>query len=48
MPCHHPFDAPRPAKAAPAPMDPRDRLRRFGPVRPMARQRSLIERLLFS
>jgi len=50
MPCHHPFDAPRPApaKAAPVPMNPCDRLRRFGPVRPMAQRRSLIERLLFS
>lgn len=49
MPCQHPFDAPRPdPRTQPAgPMDPRDRLRRFGPVMPMDRPRSLIERLLF-
>jgi hypothetical protein len=30
------------------PMDPRDRLRRFGPIRPMAEKRSWLERILFS
>ncbi len=29
-------------------MDPRDRLRRFGPIRPMHQAPSLIERILFS
>ncbi|NBC35751.1 hypothetical protein GTZ99_04175 [Novosphingobium sp. FSY-8] len=36
------------AKAAPPPLDPRDRLRRFGPIRPMQHSPSLIERILFS
>jgi hypothetical protein len=49
MPCQHPFDSPRPApaKAPQRPMDPRDRLRRFGPLVPMEQPRSLLDRLLF-
>jgi hypothetical protein len=47
---HSPFDAPPAPKAsAPAaPMDPRARLQRHGPLRPMERRPSLIERILFS
>lgn len=36
------------SSASPAQMDPCDRLRRFGPIRPMPTPRSLIERILFS
>ena len=32
----------------PAPMDPNQRLSRYGPIQPMARRPSLLERLLFS
>jgi hypothetical protein len=44
MPSARPHLAPPPT---PRPMDPRDRLRLCGPIRPMARPASLIERLLF-
>ncbi|MBN9143874.1 MULTISPECIES: hypothetical protein [unclassified Novosphingobium] len=37
--------APSPAAR---PMDPRDRLRLYGPIRPMQPAPSLIERILFS
>jgi len=45
MPCQHPFDAPRPAKMPPAPMDPRERLARFGRILPMEEDRGLLQRL---
>jgi hypothetical protein len=46
MKLHRQQNAARPASSQGA-MDPRDRLRRFGPIRPMPVAPSLIERILF-
>ena len=38
----------RKAWAPPVPMNPNERMQRFGPIRPMNQRPSLLERLLFS
>jgi hypothetical protein len=51
MPYLYPHAAPVPRHVQPdasaQPMTPSERLRRFGPIRPMASRPSLIERILF-
>ena len=51
MPYLYPHAAPvarhGPSDASAPPMTPSDRLRRFGPIRPMRPRPSLIERILF-
>ena len=51
MPYLYPHTTPAPRQVQPdasaMPMDPRDRLRRFGPIRSIAPRPGLIERILF-